>query len=265
MNQLSSSSEADTSAELLSSSHSGFCIDKLLSRKLELSSDCSFDAQDFRKTQQQTTYWNSMIEKICEMKSMVTGSATPDMRNFCNKRFILQDTSTGYASIQMPLYVNRSQDALDTLKHCRRRKARTVFSDIQLNGLEKRFESQRYLSTPERIELASQLNLSETQVKTWFQNRRMKHKKLNKKPGTTESSRMSKQDQCSSTDEEGSEEMTEKYAEEKRRKLDCEADKVNLAWNGNPAPENSVMQSMMTNFMLAFMNSDKVKNTGFIQ
>ncbi|VDN07387.1 unnamed protein product [Thelazia callipaeda] len=68
-------------------------------------------------------------------------------------------------------------------KSYRRRKARTVFSDQQLQGLEKRFETQRYLSTPERIELATVLNLSETQVKTWFQNRRMKHKKIVRKQG----------------------------------------------------------------------------------
>ena len=51
-----------------------------------------------------------------------------------------------------------------SLKYSRRRKARTVFSDGQLEGLERKFKSQRYLSTPERIELATQLNLSDTQV-----------------------------------------------------------------------------------------------------
>lgn len=33
---------------------------------------------------------------------------------------------------------------VNALRHCRRRKARTVFSDPQLTGLEKRFEAQRY-------------------------------------------------------------------------------------------------------------------------
>ena len=51
-----------------------------------------------------------------------------------------------------------------SIKLCRRRKARTVFSDQQLSVLEKRFESQKYLSTPERVDLANSLGLSETQV-----------------------------------------------------------------------------------------------------
>jgi BarH-like homeobox protein len=42
------------------------------------------------------------------------------------------------------------------------------FQDAQLIGLEKRFETQKYLSTPDRIELADMLHLSQLQVKTWF-------------------------------------------------------------------------------------------------
>lgn len=71
------------------------------------------------------------------------------------------------AAVQNNL-VNTSNGSMNPVKHsiklCRRRKARTVFSDQQLNGLEKRFESQKYLSTPERVELANNLGLSETQV-----------------------------------------------------------------------------------------------------
>ncbi len=69
-------------------------------------------------------------------------------------------------------------DGTHLLSHRRRkRKLRTVFTEKQLDGLESKFADKKYLSVPDRMELASRLELSETQVKTWFQNRRMKCKK----------------------------------------------------------------------------------------
>ena len=50
--------------------------------------------------------------------------------------------------------------------------------------MEKRFENQKYLSTPDRIQLAEFLGLSQLQVKTWYQNRRMKWKKKVLKEGS---------------------------------------------------------------------------------
>ena len=54
----------------------------------------------------------------------------------------------------------------------KQRKARTAFTDHQLQTLEKSFERQKYLSVQDRLELAAKLNLADTQVKTWYQNRR---------------------------------------------------------------------------------------------
>ncbi|KAF9795243.1 hypothetical protein SFRURICE_004615, partial [Spodoptera frugiperda] len=55
----------------------------------------------------------------------------------------------------------------------KQRKARTAFTDHQLQTLEKSFERQKYLSVQDRMELAAKLGLTDTQVKTWYQNRRM--------------------------------------------------------------------------------------------
>ncbi|XP_064192281.1 homeobox protein DBX1-B-like [Anguilla rostrata] len=51
---------------------------------------------------------------------------------------------------------------------------RAVFSDLQRKALEKMFQKQKYISKPERKKLAAKLGLKDSQVKIWFQNRRMK-------------------------------------------------------------------------------------------
>ncbi|XP_031463097.1 homeobox protein DBX1 [Phasianus colchicus] len=51
---------------------------------------------------------------------------------------------------------------------------RAVFSDVQRKALEKMFQKQKYISKPDRKKLAAKLGLKDSQVKIWFQNRRMK-------------------------------------------------------------------------------------------
>uniref|UniRef100_A0A8C5TSF4 Homeobox domain-containing protein n=1 Tax=Malurus cyaneus samueli TaxID=2593467 RepID=A0A8C5TSF4_9PASS len=59
-------------------------------------------------------------------------------------------------------------------------KSRTAFSQDQLKALHQRFQSQKYLSPQQIRELAAALDLTYKQVKTWFQNQRMKFKRCQK-------------------------------------------------------------------------------------
>lgn len=57
------------------------------------------------------------------------------------------------------------------------RKPRQAYSAKQLERLETEFKIDKYLSVSKRMELSKALNLTEVQIKTWFQNRRTKWKK----------------------------------------------------------------------------------------
>ncbi|XP_053167107.1 homeobox protein Nkx-2.8 [Hemicordylus capensis] len=59
----------------------------------------------------------------------------------------------------------------------KKKKRRVLFSKAQTLALERRFRQQRYLSAPEREQLAHLLHLTPTQVKIWFQNHRYKTKR----------------------------------------------------------------------------------------
>ncbi|CAO1376805.1 unnamed protein product [Diamesa hyperborea] len=70
--------------------------------------------------------------------------------------------------------INRERNRLVTLKN---KRVRTIFTPEQLERLEAEFERQQYMVGPERLYLAHTLQLTEAQVKVWFQNRRIKWRK----------------------------------------------------------------------------------------
>ncbi|XP_066477764.1 hematopoietically-expressed homeobox protein HHEX [Tiliqua scincoides] len=87
----------------------------------------------------------------------------------------------------------------------KRKGGQVRFSNDQTIELEKKFETQKYLSPPERKRLAKMLQLSERQVKTWFQNRRAKWRRLKQEnpqaskkeePGNGDSHQDPRQDVC---------------------------------------------------------------------
>ncbi|XP_075390936.1 ventral anterior homeobox 1 [Tenrec ecaudatus] len=96
-------------------------------------------------------------------KSKANSAADPD---YC-RRILVRDAKGSIREIILPKGLD-----LD-----RPKRTRTSFTAEQLYRLEMEFQRCQYVVGRERTELARQLNLSETQVKVWFQNRRTKQKK----------------------------------------------------------------------------------------
>ncbi|KAK7907593.1 hypothetical protein WMY93_016205 [Mugilogobius chulae] len=109
-------------------------------------------------------YYSSIDPGMSEAASMM-GALGSSSRQTGQHQF--QDTFPGP-------YAVLTKDTMPQTYKRKRSWSRAVFSNLQRKGLEKRFEIQKYVTKPDRKQLAAMLGLTDAQVKVWFQNRRMK-------------------------------------------------------------------------------------------
>ncbi|KAL5248535.1 hypothetical protein ACHWQZ_G017653 [Mnemiopsis leidyi] len=84
------------------------------------------------------------------------------------------ETPVAYLKERVRQNSELSADRPDSKK---KKGARRTFTDEQVAKLENYFDYKRYFTPVERTKIAKELLLSETQIKTWFQNRRAKNKR----------------------------------------------------------------------------------------
>ncbi|XP_076844290.1 H2.0-like homeobox protein isoform X1 [Brachyhypopomus gauderio] len=158
----------------------------------------------------------------------------------------------------------------DTMPQTYKRKrswSRAVFSNLQRKGLEKRFEIQKYVTKPDRKQLAAMLGLTDAQVKVWFQNRRMKWRhskeaqaqkdKEKDEPDKSVTQTELKAPEDSECDSEPSESECEDEPDDKREAKVSELNKATVIMNGplpinteDTAPTNAVTETTSSSQML---------------
>ncbi|XP_012587824.1 PREDICTED: homeobox protein NANOG isoform X2 [Condylura cristata] len=122
--------------------------------------------------------YSSLPKSSAEMPHTENVSPLPSSMDL-----LIQDSPDSSTSPRVKLCSTSEENSTEKKEEripVKKQKSRTVFSQTQLCVLNDRFQRQKYLSLQQMQELSNLLNLSYKQVKTWFQNQRMKCKRWQK-------------------------------------------------------------------------------------
>ncbi|CAK8682170.1 unnamed protein product [Clavelina lepadiformis] len=123
-----------------------------------------------RDNQSSSTYHNQSTVSSNTMQPTLLHQPYP--RLFAHNDFLAGASHFPPADLQLPIMPWIPGSARSKSRRGMLRRA--VFSDHQRKSLEKMFQQQKYIGKPDRKRLAGKLGLKDSQVKIWFQNRRMK-------------------------------------------------------------------------------------------